>query len=234
MTSTRVHDELLAIAEHDHEAPRANERAPTLDDQLQHMLQCDLSADRRRDITSCLKATGGLLRLLPAPLARLIEENLRAIITELRPAALDELGLKIALEALLDRHREQSGLQIAGELALPDPATGAAELDRDLESAVYRLVQESLTNVVKHAEASSVRIAVGASDGALRVQIQDDGKGFDPEATGQGFGLEGMHERVSLAGGTLDISPSEHGTLVQACLPIDAGGEPAERTAARH
>ena len=90
-------------------------------------------------------------------------ENLRAIITELRPAALDELGLRTAIEALLDRHREQSGFQIDGELALPDPSADEARLDAELESTVYRLVQEALTNVVKHAGAEHVRVAVGGS-----------------------------------------------------------------------
>jgi signal transduction histidine kinase len=156
-------------------------------------------------------------------------ENLRTIITELRPAALDELGLKVAIEALLDRHREQSGLQIAGELTLPDPAKGAPRLDRDLESAVYRLVQEALTNVTKHAEASTVRVAVGESDGELQVEVQDDGKGFDPDTASQGFGLHGMRERVSLAGGTLTVSPSARGTLIRACLPAAASqGEPVQ------
>ena len=158
-------------------------------------------------------------------------DNLRTIITELRPAALDELGLKIAIEALLDRHRELNGLEISSELTLPDPANGAARLDGDLESTVYRLVQEALTNVTKHAEANTVQVAVGESDGELQVEVQDDGKGFDPEAASQGFGLEGMRERVSLAGGTLSITPGERGTLVRARLPIGAADEPTQRAA---
>ncbi len=89
--------------------------------------------------------------------------NLRSIITELRPAALDELGLRTAIEALLDRHRAQSGLQIEGELELPGPSKGGERLDEDLESTVYRLVQEALTNVAKHARANHVRVAVDAS-----------------------------------------------------------------------
>ena len=158
-------------------------------------------------------------------------ENLRTIITELRPAALDELGLKIAIEALLDRHRELNGLEISSELTLPDPANGAARLDGDLESTVYRLVQEALTNVTKHAEANTVQVAVGESDGELQVEVQDDGNGFDPDAASQGFGLEGMRERVSLAGGTLSITPGERGTLVRARLPIGAADEPTQRAA---
>jgi signal transduction histidine kinase len=154
-------------------------------------------------------------------------ENLRAIITELRPAALDELGLRTAIEGLLDRHREQSGFQIDGELALPGPTAGEERLDEDLESIVYRLVQEALTNVAKHARANRVRVAVSESDGELLVEVQDDGAGFDPDAGSQGFGLAGMHERVSLAEGTLSIESGERGTLVRACLPARHRGRAA-------
>jgi signal transduction histidine kinase len=144
-------------------------------------------------------------------------DNLRAIITELRPAALDELGLGTAIEALLDRHREQSGFQIDAALSLPG---GEARLDSELESAVYRLVQEALTNVVKHAQANTVRVAVGEAGGQVRIEVQDDGIGFDPETVGRGFGLAGVRERVSLAGGTLELSSGDHGTLLRASLPL--------------
>jgi signal transduction histidine kinase len=146
-------------------------------------------------------------------------ENLRAIITELRPAALDELGLRPAIEALLDRHREQSGFQIDDDLELPGAAIGDERLDEDLETTVYRLVQEALTNVAKHARASNVRVAVRESDGELLVEVQDDGAGFDPDTGSQGFGLAGMRERVSLAAGALRVDSDEQGTVVRARLP---------------
>jgi signal transduction histidine kinase len=145
--------------------------------------------------------------------------NLRAIITELRPAALDELGLRTAIEALLDRHREQSGFRLDGELDLPGPAAEEARLDQDLETAVYRMVQEALTNVAKHARAEHVRVAIAAADGELRIEVQDDGVGFDPDATEEGFGLAGMQERASLAGGTLSVHSGPGGTLLTATLP---------------
>jgi signal transduction histidine kinase len=146
--------------------------------------------------------------------------NLRAIITELRPAALDELGLRTALEALLDRHRQQSGFEIDGELALPGPSAGSGRLDGDLETAVYRLVQEALTNVAKHARADRVQVAVRESGGELSIEVRDDGAGFDPETTSRDFGLAGMQERVTLAGGTLSVESDEQGTLVAARLPV--------------
>jgi len=146
--------------------------------------------------------------------------NLRGIITELRPAALDELGLRTAIEALLDRHREDSGLQIDADLRLPGPSADAERLDPDLETAVYRMVQEALTNIAKHAHANQVRVSIREADGQLQLEVQDDGAGFDDEAVGHGFGLAGMRERVSLAGGTMSIASSEGGTLVRASLPV--------------
>jgi two-component system, NarL family, sensor histidine kinase DevS len=146
--------------------------------------------------------------------------NLRAIITELRPAALDELGLRTAIEALLDHHREQSGFQLDSELALPDPSAGEERLDQDLETTVYRMVQEALTNVTKHARAGRVRVAIGVTDGELRLEVQDDGVGFDPGSAAEGFGLAGMQERAGLAGGTLSVDSGEGGTLLTVCLPV--------------
>jgi signal transduction histidine kinase len=146
--------------------------------------------------------------------------NLRAIITELRPAALDELGLSIAIEALLERHREQSGFQLHAELALPGLEPAEERLDQDLETAVYRMVQEALNNVAKHARAERVRVAVSAVDGELRIEVQDDGVGFDAASREGGFGLAGMQERAALAGGTLSFDSGNDGTLLRARLPI--------------
>jgi two-component system, NarL family, sensor histidine kinase DevS len=155
-------------------------------------------------------------------------ENLRAIITELRPAALDELGLRTAIEALLDRHREQSGCQVDSELTLRGPAAEEERLDAEIETTVYRLVQEALTNVVKHACAEKVRVVVSESGRELLVVVEDDGHGFDSANTSGGFGLAGMHERVSLAGGTLNISSGQHGTVVKAYLPARGRADDAQ------
>lgn len=153
-------------------------------------------------------------------------ENLRSIITELRPAALDELGLRTAIEALLDRHRAQNGLQIDGELELPGKEN---PLDQDLETTVYRLVQEALTNVAKHAHAERVRVMASEFDGQLLIEVQDDGRGFDTNSASEGFGLSGMRERVSLAEGTLDVDSGKQGTLVKVCLPAHHRDRPNGR-----
>jgi signal transduction histidine kinase len=149
-------------------------------------------------------------------------ENLRTIITELRPAALDELGLETALEALLERHREQSGLEVEADLSLAASVTGKTRQYPELESTAYRLVQEALTNVVKHSRAETVRVTVREAGGQLLIEVRDDGAGFDLEAVSRGFGLAGMRERARLAGGTLSIDSDQRGTLVRASLTVPA------------
>jgi signal transduction histidine kinase len=152
--------------------------------------------------------------------------NLRAIITDLRPASLDDLGLRSAIEALIERQQTRGGLNVASELSLPAPAP-AERLADDVETAVYRLVQESLTNVVKHAGASTARVLVREADGEVTVEVQDDGGGFDTSATSQGFGLAGMRERVALAGGSLLVESGQAGTLVCARIPVRRRGSEA-------
>jgi signal transduction histidine kinase len=153
--------------------------------------------------------------------------NLRAIIADLRPSALDDLGLRAALSALIER-RGRDEVEIVSELKLPDPRAGEDRLTTELETTVYRLVQEALTNVAKHARASNVRVAVTASDADVRVEVQDDGVGFAVESKTDGFGLAGMRERLYLAGGTMELESGEDGTLLQACLPRRQGSTLAE------
>lgn len=148
-------------------------------------------------------------------------ENLRTILTELRPAALD-LGLESAIQSLLDRHRKHSQLQIDADLTLLDDLTHQAQLDEELEGATYRLVQEALTNVAKHAGATAVHVLAALSDGEIRIEVSDNGSGFDINTKSEGYGLAGMRERVSLVGGTFHITSDEHGTVLKACLPTRA------------
>jgi signal transduction histidine kinase len=143
-------------------------------------------------------------------------DNLRGIISDLRPSLLDDLGLPAAIDALLDRRRD-GGLEIASEVALPDGWFGHGR-GRDLETAVYRVVQEALNNVVKHARADSARVSIRATDEQLEIEVEDDGVGFDVDDATQGFGLAGMRERVSLAGGTLQVRSGGGGTTIRARL----------------
>jgi signal transduction histidine kinase len=145
-------------------------------------------------------------------------ESLRALIAELRPPALDQLGLAPALASLAQRTGAGNGLEVRADVELPDDR----RLVPELETTVYRVVQESLTNVVKHARASSIDIAVRCADDAVDVSVVDDGIGFDTDATVEvGFGLAGMRERVELAGGELSVLPGARaGTVIRARLPL--------------
>jgi two-component system, NarL family, sensor histidine kinase DevS len=151
--------------------------------------------------------------------------GLRAIITDLRPAALDELGLTPAIVAVIERRRKD-GLKITAVLELPDES-----YDPELETAVYRLVQESLTNVVKHSGATHVEVAVIGSDDQITIDVQDNGSGFEPGATTSGFGLGGMRERVYLCGGELQINSNGHGTRVRAVVPAARNATVSARAA---
>jgi len=146
-------------------------------------------------------------------------ESLHAIISELRPASLDDLGLRPAIETLAQRHRVVHGTEVECRLVLPDPAENDRRLAPELETAVYRLVQESLTNVAKHAGAKRITIDVAATGGQVKLKVADDGDGFDVDIVDAGFGLTGMRERVALSGGAIDIASGSGGTTVRATLP---------------
>ncbi len=131
---------------------------------------------------------------------------LRSLITDMRPAALDELGAGAALEALIERTRRLSGLTITTEIDLGYEAGRERERHApELEVAIYRLVQEGLTNAVKHAGDVDVHVAIAESADAVTIVVRDDGPGFVPDADHEGFGLLGIRERVELVGGTLSV-----------------------------
>jgi two-component system, NarL family, sensor histidine kinase DevS len=149
--------------------------------------------------------------------------GLQALITELRPAALDQLGVKPALEALLARTTATSGLEISARIDLAsDGGRETTRLSGEIESTIYRLVQEALTNIVKHAEAEHAWAEISEDERQVTVTVRDDGRGFDPDQPGGGFGLVGMRERAELVNGRLAIDSSpEHGTTVRLVLPAE-------------
>ena len=144
-------------------------------------------------------------------------QEVRRLAVELRPSALDDFGLVTAVERLADTFRDQSGLQVDLEAQL-----GEERLPRDVETALYRIIQEALTNIVKHAGASRVSILLTYRDGSVAAVVEDDGSGFDPSTTSdEGLGLAGMRERVGLVGGRLRVeSASASGTTVLAEVPL--------------
>jgi len=144
-------------------------------------------------------------------------QDVRALAVELRPAALDDFGLVPAVERLTATVREQADLRIDLEAQL-----GSERLPAEVETALYRVVQEALTNIVKHAGARRVSILLGRKGAAVVAVVEDDGLGFDPRRTREdALGLAGMRERMALLGGGLRVeSASGAGTTLVAEVPI--------------
>ncbi|HEX2164336.1 MAG TPA: sensor histidine kinase [Thermoanaerobaculia bacterium] len=160
----------------------------------------------------------------------------------LRPPVLDDLGLVPALRWLARTFEERTGLAIeltlGGELAAGDGGGAAAEpprrLEPELETLVFRVVQEALTNALKHSGARRATVEVAADTDAVRVRVADPGTGFDPDATldaapaSSGLGLAGMRDRVELFGGRLTLTSAPgRGTRVELSVPRAAPAGPA-------
>lgn len=178
----------------------------------------------RSDDPSQLAALEQAFELAAAALA-----DTRELSRLLRPPVLDDLGLRAALDWLARIQRERAGLKVEIEWRID-----AERLDTDIETLIFRGVQEALTNVVKHARAAAARVVVEQRGRMLNVQVEDDGAGFDVEdafhaSTGDGFGLRGLRDRVELFGGRIEVvSRQDAGSRLQLVLPMP--GKDAEVT----
>jgi len=154
-----------------------------------------------------------------------IDQEMSRMAMNLRPTALDDLGLIPAVQHHLERWSEQSGIQ--SDFQPIDLEN--ARLPAELESVIYRVIQEALTNVLKHSGARHVSVLLEQRRDRARVIVEDDGRGFDIDALQQRangqrrMGLVGMRERIALVGGTLDIETAlGTGTTVFVQLPVSA------------
>jgi PAS domain S-box-containing protein len=179
---------------------------------LQMAQQSTADAGLASDLCKSVDALDDLLR------------QVRRMSLDLRPPMLDDFGLLPALRWYLEQTMKRSGLEV--RLIAPSKLE---RLEPGLETACYRVVQEAITNVVKHAEASQVEVELALGD-ELNVTVSDDGRGFDVTGAqdkarhGAAAGLGGMLERVSLLNGLLwiDSAPGQ-GTKVRACFPLQGG-----------
>ncbi|HET9544389.1 MAG TPA: GAF domain-containing sensor histidine kinase [Gaiellaceae bacterium] len=143
-------------------------------------------------------------------------QNVRRLAVELRPKALDDFGLVPALERLAESFGERTGMKVEVESAGLD-----ARLPELVETTLYRVVQEALTNVVKHAQAGHVSIVLARRGSAATAVVEDDGRGFDPASENGGIGLAGMRERLALIGGRLEVESGPGvGTTIVAEAPL--------------
>jgi two-component system, NarL family, sensor histidine kinase DevS len=178
----------------------------------------------RISLATALQSTGEdrselVERAAEATVARLEDQinELNRLINDLRPAALERLGLAGALQALAEECSARGDIPVEAKVEI------ATEPSKEEERLIYRLVQEALNNVLKHAAASRVEMTADEDAGAVRILVSDDGAGFDPAASTKGRGLTGMRERIELLGGEIEVGakPGE-GTQISARVPLRA------------
>ncbi len=219
----------------------ALQRLVAAQDRIQEEERKRIARELHDDLAQMLAMIGIQLRLAsraavedPSRLPRLLAEanetaagaivSTRRIINDLRPRALEELGLLEALDALAVDFTRRS--EVACDVAADDPSGDLSDLDPDRAACLYRVAQESLNNVAKHAQARQAHVNLSVTGGEVTLSVGDDGAGIRPADHGKrnSFGLQGMGERVRAVGGQLriDTAPGE-GTTITATLGIGRG-----------
>jgi signal transduction histidine kinase len=154
--------------------------------------------------------------------------SVRRIAADLRPLMLDDLGLPDATAWLVEDFAQRSGVKCDFRMALKEELAG---LERNLANTVYRALQESLTNIARHAQARNAWIVLAEDDDAIRLEVEDDGRGIAVEdlAKSRCLGLKGMRERVSYVGGTLEVERAPRGgTRVTLRVPLASRREASD------
>jgi PAS domain S-box-containing protein len=213
----------LVAAQEDERRRIARELHDTLGQLLTAML---LGIRRVRDASPLPQAALERLEELQR-LALELSRATHALAVRLRPPALDDVGLQGALRQYLEDWSGRTG--VAAQFQAVGPA---ARFPQDIETALYRVVQEGLTNVARHARARRVSLVVQHQDGCAIVVLEDDGVGFDPEAAAASgrLGVLGMRERIGLVGGALDLESSAGaGTTLIARVPLSPQTAPPKK-----
>lgn len=227
---------LLELQEKEHRLRELSLRAVEVQEQQQRSIARDLHDSAGQTLTAIrinLQLVGNLLeQARPDRLERCVElairttalvdetvEEIRRAVRSLGPSVIEDVGLTRALERLCEDVEQQGGLLVETQLALGDRTLAPA-----LETTCYRVVQEGLTNVIRHARAGQVSVKVTVNTDALEVEVVDDGIGLPAAVRAEsnaGHGLVGMRERVELLGGRLDIATeSDGGTRLSAVIPL--------------
>jgi len=153
-------------------------------------------------------------------LSRQMSQGLYILVHDLRPAQLDDLGLVAAIQSSLDSEYDPKGLQVSLEVS-----GKRKRLDSLVETVLFRVTQEALTNVTRHAATNQASVGMDYSEDAVTLRVADSGKGFDPNEPlhpPRGWGLEGMRERVESVGGELILNSAPgHGTTIEVVIPAN-------------
>lgn len=217
----RAHAELAALSHAANQALEEERRriARELHDELGQMLtamKIDIA-----DMQSHLPPQDADLQQRCERLRALVDHTFaatRRMALDLRPLILDDLGLAAAVDWLVENVTHRTAMQIR-----VDFDDRLAQIGEPLASAIFRILQESLTNIVRHAEATEVSIQVRHADDHALLTVRDNGRGIDVPRKPDSLGLLGMRERARLLGGTLEVQAlPEGGTLLSACLPCPA------------
>jgi two-component system sensor histidine kinase UhpB len=222
----KTFNEMLARLEH--ERRESARQALTVQEAERGRVARELHDEVGQVFTAIMLQIEGITAHAPPELSEELEElretartgatDVRRIASRLRPEALEDLGLHSALSALATAFGRQTGIAIERSL---EPDLG---LDREQELVVYRVAQEALTNVARHAHATRVELSLRREDGEIVLRVRDDGGGLPPGAMTSSNGIRGMRERAMLIGAKLRLS-SDSGTTVVLRLP-DGRGQP--------
>ena len=221
-----AHEELAALHRRAREAAVAEERnrlAREIHDTLAHYLtvvNVQLEAAEKLAATQPARSLDAVGRARRLTLQCL--QEVRRSVGALRAATVEELALPGALAKLVREFSESTGIDVSLDLGDVD----SLHLTPEAAQALYRTVQEALTNVQRHAHASRARVTLTTPNGVVTLRVEDDGvgPGTGPEDQGGGFGLIGLRERVALLGGRLDFGPGHHtGACLTVTLPREAG-----------
>jgi signal transduction histidine kinase len=190
----------------------------------------ELHDDTSQSLAALVMAIDGSLAALKAGLTPRLEEakalavrtieEVHRMILDLRPSVLDDLGLQSAIRWYAERHLTGRGVSVRCEFDAPDRRFPAA-----FETALFRVCQEAMSNIARHAHAESVLIQLSEEEGEIRIEIEDDGRGFEPDnvshAERRHFGLMGIEERVEILGGkvVIDSAPGQ-GTRIRLAVPL--------------
>jgi two-component system sensor histidine kinase UhpB len=212
------------------ERRESGRRALLVQEHERRRIARELHDEVGQTLTGVMLQVEGLANAIPEPLreqldelretARAGTEEVRRIASRLRPEALEDLGLQSALSALATAFAEQARVRVDRRL---DPALPLSE---EQELVVYRVAQEALTNVARHANASEVQLCLESTEEHVVLTVGDDGRGLSSDAVPSSHGITGMRERAMLIGAQLTITgPPSGGTNVQLSIPLDPGAE---------
>jgi two-component system, NarL family, sensor histidine kinase UhpB len=208
----------------EYERRESARRALTVQESERQRIARELHDEVGQTLTGVMLQVEGLAATIPDPLRQQLDElretarhgteEVRRIARQLRPEALEDLGLQSALAALATAFSEQLRIPIQRRLELD------LALSHEQELVIYRVAQEALTNVARHAEATRVELQLEHGDHRTVLTVRDDGRGLSPGSLPSTHGIRGMRERAMLIGAELTITPApDHGTQVQLSIP---------------